>query len=83
MPPLVAQPACGAFEMTQKHPTMERIFLGSARVSRVGDCVLAIANFSKGSFRRGRRNEHARARVLSGQEPHSVSDLRFVLRQSR
>ena len=34
-------------------------FLGSARVSRAGDCVLAIADFWK-DFLAGRQNQHAR-----------------------
>src|SRR5207248_6060551 len=33
---------------------------GSARVSRVGDCVLAIADFSGKSVSARRRNQHAR-----------------------
>ena len=54
----------------------EEIFahLGSARASRAGDGVLAIANFSwlgvsfglLKAFRRGRRNVHVRARALPG-----------------
>ena len=39
--------ARAAFEMTQKHATMERIFLGSARVSRAGERVVVVATFLK------------------------------------
>ena len=47
--------------------------LGSARASRAGHGALAMANFcfdpvarNEAVFRRGRRNEHARARALPG-----------------
>src|SRR5437016_8066703 len=39
------------------------IILGSARASRAGDRAHAVANFSPGNFRRGRK-PHARARAL-------------------
>src|SRR5205823_12797759 len=43
--------------------------LGSARASRAGDRAPAIATFvPKGKLRRGRRNQHAGARVLPSPE---------------
>lgn len=61
---------------------MERIFQGSARVPRVGERVLAVANFSEDCFGKGAET-NTRGRVCSPGEACAVSDLRFVLRQSR
>jgi hypothetical protein len=76
MLPLVAQPACGAFEMTQKHATMERISLDSARVSRVGDCVLAIANFSQ--TLRSPSQIGPRDKVRFGAAPKPTREMRVL-----
>src|SRR5689334_3959771 len=46
------------------HSNATKSILGSARASRAGDRAPAIAHFSPGDFRRGRRKRHARARAL-------------------
>jgi hypothetical protein len=50
---------------------MERIFLGSARVSRAGDCALAIANFFKNCFGKGAET-NTRGRVCSPDEERAL-----------
>jgi len=60
---------------------MERIFLGSARVSRAGERVVVVATFLK--IVSARAPKPSRRGDRSPDEPRAVSDLWFVLRQSR
>jgi hypothetical protein len=50
---------------------MERIFLGSARVSRAGDDALVIANFSKDCFGEG-AEVNTRGRECSVEEERAL-----------
>jgi len=59
---------------------MERRFQGSARVSRVGDCVLAIANFSQALPSPSRIEP--RDKVRFGATPKPTRETRALPRQN-